>query len=230
MDQQTIVSIELNSTKIKIKGVDINYVKIGNGPQKLLIFQGALGLISDFQLLTQYLDQNKYTIYLWDPPGYGLSRPPVRDFTPGFLNRDADYAIALMEALGVNKYSMLGFCNGGCTAMIAASKVADRVDKLVVWSCNAYITDKELKALDISRNLYTWPESLRISRIKMYGEKYLLEKWSEMIDAFQVILNDDGGDVCTGALALIKAPTLILHGTCDEFLLIGHAVFFTQKY
>ncbi|XP_026806043.1 valacyclovir hydrolase-like [Rhopalosiphum maidis] len=225
MDQQTTVSIELNSTKIKIKDVDINYVKIGNGPQKLLIFQGALGQISDFQLLTKNLDPNKYTIYLWDPPGYGLSRPPVRDFSPGFLNRDADYAIALMEALGVDKYSMLGWCNGGSTAIIAASKVADRVDKLVVWSCGAYVTGKGLAALESSRDVHKWPNSRRIPRFKMYGEKYLSDKWSELLDAFQAILHDDGGDVCIGALAQIKAPTLILHGTWDEIVPIDHAVF-----
>jgi len=56
-----------------------------------------IGQVSDFTPLTENLDQEKYTIYLWDPPGYGSSRPPNRDFSPGFLNRDADYAIALME-------------------------------------------------------------------------------------------------------------------------------------
>jgi pimeloyl-ACP methyl ester carboxylesterase len=59
----------------------------------------------------------------------------------------------------------------------------------------------------------------------MYGEKYLSDKWSELLDAFQAILNDDGGDVCIGALAKIKAPTLILHGTWDEILPIDHADF-----
>uniref|UniRef100_A0A2S2P8E0 Valacyclovir hydrolase n=1 Tax=Schizaphis graminum TaxID=13262 RepID=A0A2S2P8E0_SCHGA len=225
MDQQTTVSIELNSTKINIKGVDINYVKIGNGPQKLLIFNGALGQISDFQLLTQYLDQNKYTIYLWDPPGYGLSRPPVRDFSPGFLNRDADYGIALMEALGVDKYSMLGWCNGGSTAIIAASKVADRVDKLVVSSCTAYVTDKDLANLERTRDVHRWPEVWRLRRFKMYGKKYLSEKWSELLDAFQAIVYDYGGDVCIGALAHIKVPTLILHGTLDEIVAVDDAFF-----
>ncbi|XP_026806436.1 valacyclovir hydrolase-like [Rhopalosiphum maidis] len=214
-----------NSTKIKIKGVDINYVKIGNGPQKLLIFQGVLGQISDFLLLTQHFDKNKYTIYLWDPPGDGLSRPPVRDFSPGFLNRDADYAIALMEALGVDKYSMLGWCNGGSTAIIAASKVADRVDKLVVSSCSAYVTGNVLEVLESSRDVRRWPDSRRIPRFKMYGEKYISEKWSELLNAFQAILHDDGGNVCIGALAQIKAPTLILHGTWDEILPIDHADF-----
>lgn len=34
---------------------------------------------------------------IWDPPGYGFSRPPDRDFTPGHLHRDADHAAALMK-------------------------------------------------------------------------------------------------------------------------------------
>lgn len=130
-----------------------------------------------------------------------------------------------LQTLGVDKYSMLGWCNGGSTAIIAASKVADRVDKLVVWSCSAYVTGNVLEVLESSRDVHRWPESRRIPRFKMYGEKYLSDKWSELLDAFQAILNDDGGDVCIGALEQIKAPTLILHGIWDEILPIDHAGF-----
>lgn len=34
---------------------------------------------------------------VWDPPGYGNSRPPERDFTPGYLERDADLIVKLLE-------------------------------------------------------------------------------------------------------------------------------------
>ncbi|KAL5242279.1 hypothetical protein ACI65C_009689 [Semiaphis heraclei] len=112
MGRQLKVLKELNSTKIKVNNVNINYFKFGNGPQKLLIFPGALGHIGSFAPIINNFDQEKYTIYLWDPPGYGFSRPPNRDFSPGFLSRDADCAIALMEmAFGLqnNKYKSLKF-------------------------------------------------------------------------------------------------------------------------
>ncbi|XP_026818053.1 valacyclovir hydrolase-like isoform X2 [Rhopalosiphum maidis] len=225
MDQQITVSTEMISTKIKVKGFEIHYFKIGNGPQKLLIFPGTLGKVVNFRPLTEHLSREKYTIYLWDPPGYGFSRPPNRDFSPGFLYRDADCAIALMEALDIDKYSVLGWCNGGCTALIAASKASDRVDKVVVWGCNAYVTNEELDVYETTRDVRTWSDARRLPQFEMYGEEYVSKTWCGWINAFWKILNDDAGDVCRGVLAEINAPTLILHGTEDALVPVEHAVY-----
>ncbi|XP_022173716.1 valacyclovir hydrolase-like [Myzus persicae] len=230
MDQRsTAVSTELISTKIKVKDFEINYYKVGNGPQKLLLFPGVLGQISDFTPLTENLDGKKYTIYICDPIGYGSNRPPNRDFSPGFLDRDADYAIALMETLGIDRYSMLGWCNGGCTAMIAATRAADRVDKLVVWSCNAYVTGKDLDFYETTRNVSDWPAGRRLPQFGFYGEKYVSDTWSGWIDAFRKILDEHDGDVCRSALAKIDAPTLIMHGAKDEFVPLEHGVYLHEN-
>lgn len=36
---------------------------------------------------------------MWDPPGYGFSRPPNRDYSSGFFYRDAEYAVSLMDVM-----------------------------------------------------------------------------------------------------------------------------------
>jgi valacyclovir hydrolase len=43
------------------------------------------------------MDREKFTLIAWDPPGYGLSRPPERDFSGDYLRRDAKYAAKLMQ-------------------------------------------------------------------------------------------------------------------------------------
>lgn len=69
---------------------------IGQVPNKL--YECYLGSIfTDFKPQIETLNREKYTIVAWDPPGYGFSRPPDRDFSPGFFYRDADYAISLMK-------------------------------------------------------------------------------------------------------------------------------------
>jgi valacyclovir hydrolase len=126
-----------------------------------------------------------------------------------------------MQALGIDKYSMLGWCNGGCTALIAASKASYQVDKVVVWSCNAYVTGKELDFYETTLDVREWPDTRRLPQF----EKYVSETWCGWIDAFQKILDDDDGDVCRGVLVEINALTLILHGTEDTLVPVEHAVY-----
>ncbi|CAI6363893.1 unnamed protein product [Macrosiphum euphorbiae] len=68
-------------------------------------------------------------------------------------------------------YSMLGWCNGGCTAMIAASRAADRVD-MVVCSCNAYVTARDLEFYETTRDVHGWPDARHL-QFEMYGEQYV---------------------------------------------------------
>jgi len=43
------------------------------------------------------LDKSKFTVVAWDPPGYGNSRPPVRDFSQDFFHQDAAWGVKLMQ-------------------------------------------------------------------------------------------------------------------------------------
>lgn len=113
--------------------------------------------------------------------------------------------------------------------MIAASKAADRVDKLVVWSCNAYVTARDLEYYETTRDVQRWPDAMRIPQCEMYGEKYVSETWSGWIDAFRKILEDNDGDVCRGALAKISAPTLIMHGGKDVLVPVKHSVYLHEN-
>ncbi|CAI6349683.1 unnamed protein product [Macrosiphum euphorbiae] len=223
----------MNSKKINVKGSEISYIQVGNGPHKLLIFSGVLGLISDFASLTNNLDGEKYTIiYMCDRTGNSLvclNRPPNRDFSPGFFYLDADYGIALMETLGIDRYSMLGWCYGGRAAMIAASRAAGRVDKLVVWGSSAYFTAKVLEGYEKIREIHSWSEATRLPRLEIYCEEYMSNTWSGMIDAYWKILKDDDGDVCRDVLAKINTPTLILHGAKDVIVPVEHGVYLHEN-
>lgn len=84
--------------KIDVNGQTINYIKVGDGEKKILCFPGALGTIwSDFKPQVESLDRNKLTVIAWDPPGYGQSRPPSRNFNLEFYKNDAEAAFAFMK-------------------------------------------------------------------------------------------------------------------------------------
>lgn len=69
---------------------------------------GALGSIwTDFRHQVEGFDREKFTLVAWDPPGYGKSRPPERDFPTDFYERDAEYTYEFMK---VGKYRFLISC------------------------------------------------------------------------------------------------------------------------
>ncbi|KAE9543259.1 hypothetical protein AGLY_003170 [Aphis glycines] len=217
-------------TKMKVNNIEINYLKVGNGPQTLLLLPGTLGSIfTDFKPQIDTLNREKYTIVAWDPPGYGFSRPPDRNFPPEYFYNDADYAISLMKSLQINKYSLLGWSDGGITALIMASKAVDRVEKLIVWGSNAYVTEKDVELYEKIRDIENWSPRMRQQFIELYGKKYFSDTWNAWVDYFQVLLKENGGDICREALSKINAPTLILHGAQDPLVPMEHPVYLYKK-
>ena len=52
---------------------------------------------TDFAPQLEKLNKEKYTVYAFDPRGYGHSIPPTRDWPLLFLQRDAEDAVTLMK-------------------------------------------------------------------------------------------------------------------------------------
>lgn len=127
--------------------------------------------------------------------------------------------------LKIDRYSLLGWSDGGITALIAASKAVDQVEKLVVWGSNAYVTEKDVKLYEKIRDIQKWSPPMRQPFIELYGEEYFSQTWSAWVDSFQKILQENKGDICREALPKINAPTLILHGAKDPLVPIEHPVY-----
>ena len=64
----------------------------------------------------------------WDPPGYGKSRPPNRTFPDNFFERDATAAVEFMKILGHSKFSIIGWSDGGITALFMAGMWVYRLE------------------------------------------------------------------------------------------------------
>ncbi|KAJ8960632.1 hypothetical protein NQ318_013924 [Aromia moschata] len=208
--------------KIKVKGQTINYLSVGNGDHKLLCFPGALGTIwSDFKPQIEGLDRSKFTVIVWDPPGYGLSRPPSRRFDTKFYETDAESAYAFMKQLGVQCFSLLGWSDGGISSMILAAKYPEVVEKLVIWGANSYVLPEEIKSYEKIRDVSKWSEKMRAPLVALYSEKGLQDMWNDWCDAL-VEIQKNGGGICNDRLGKIRCPTLILHGDKDPMVAEEH--------
>lgn len=133
------------------------------------------------------------------------------------------------QTLRVDRYSLLGWCHGGRTALIAASRDAGRVHKLAVWGCNAFVTGRDVEYYETTRDLLHWPDARRRPLLERYGEEYTSRAWNAWVDEQRSALRDRDGDLCRAELRSIVAPTLVLHGAEDRLVPTRHAVYLHEN-
>ncbi|KAG7213265.1 hypothetical protein KM043_002565 [Ampulex compressa] len=217
-------SQHIEERKIKVGGVDINYLKVGTGEHPILLLPGALGSIwTDFRPQIENLDRNKFTIVGWDPPGYGKSRPPNRTFPDDFFHRDAAWACDLMKTLGYTKFSLVGWSDGAITSLIAAASYRDNVRKLVAVAGNAYVAPEEIDIYQKFRSIDGWSEKMRAPLIEIYGEDYFRKTWADWVDSVvKIARKRKDGNLCRELIPQIRCPTLIVRGAKDAMVLPEH--------
>lgn len=146
--------VPLDSARLDIHIVETAGSSIANGEGRapkhtVLLMPGALGTgWTDFRPQLERLPAllpADWSLIAWDPPGYGKSRPPQRTFPVDFFRRDATIAAELMATLGRQRYSVLGWSDGGITGMLLAAQQPQAVERLVVWGANSYVLPQELQ-------------------------------------------------------------------------------------
>uniref|UniRef100_A0A8C2SHA5 Biphenyl hydrolase like n=1 Tax=Capra hircus TaxID=9925 RepID=A0A8C2SHA5_CAPHI len=188
-------SSSVTSAKAEVNGVHLHYLRTGDGEHAVLLLPGMLGSgETDFGPQIEKLNKKLFTVVAWDPRGYGHSRPPDRDFPVDFFERDAKDAVDLMKTLKFKKVSLLGWSDGGITALIAAARYPSYVSKMVIWGANAYVTEQDTEIYQGIRDVSKWSERTRKPLEALYGFDYFArtcEKWVDGIEQFKHL--PDGG-------------------------------------
>lgn len=214
--------VSITERKVRIpSGHEINFVKSGNGDKSVLLMPGALGgSWSDFKPQIESLPKliPNYTIYAWDPPGYGKSNPGNRKFPLDFYNLDSKWSHEFMQELGQPKYSIVGWSDGGVTGLISAGTYTDSVEKLAIWGAGSYYNSNEAKMFEKIRDVSKWSERMRKPMEEMYGIDGFPKLWSAWVEGVLEIIKKSGGNLCKEELLKIKSEVLILHGTKDPML------------
>lgn len=229
------LSSSLHSVQVSVGERTIHVVRRGHGPQPILLMPGALGTATtDFLPQLEALDPTLFSIVGWDPPGYGHSRPPARDFTD-YFRRDADLAVTTMTRLGFSKFSMLGWSEGGITGLCAAIEHPGVVDRLVVWGTYAYIVKSDMDMIEAVEDVSKWSPRMRAPMEEVYGVEGFPVLWSAWCKAYRDYF-ERGGDICSEDVHKIGCPTLIIHGAKDAMVAPEHVDFlhefipFSSKY
>lgn len=203
----------------RVNGVDMYYEQTGRGKHAVLLLPGALGSTrTDFGPQLKSLNKERFTVIGWDPRGYGQSRPPERDFPLDFFERDAKDAVDLMKALGFSKFSMLGWSDGGITALIAAARNPSFINKMVVWGSNAFVSQQDLDICNAVRDVAKWSMRMRQPMEEVYGAEGFAKTWEAWVDGIAQFAKRPEGSICIELLPLINCPTLIIHGEKDPMV------------
>ncbi|XP_073487070.1 valacyclovir hydrolase-like [Aquarana catesbeiana] len=219
----------VTSERVQINGVNIHYQRTGGGAHGVLLLPGVLGSgQTDFQPQLKQLNKNAFTLIAWDPRGYGLSIPPYRDYPMDFFERDAKDAVDLMQYLQFKKFSLLGWSDGGITALIAAGIYPSLINKLVIWGANAYVTEEDLKMYNAVKDVSNWSQKMRQPMEELYGKEYFANTFSAWVEAISQFPNVSNGNICQHLLPLIDCPTLIIHGVKDPMVPSFHPDYLHQ--
>ena len=119
-----------NGKYISIFNTRIYYEEYGNG-SPLILLEGGMGSIENFSFCIPALSK-KYRIIAPDMPGQG--RSDLADSMSYQLL--ANYISKLIDALGLDSAYIMGWSDGGNTALILANNRPDKIRKVLVSGAN----------------------------------------------------------------------------------------------
>lgn len=192
---------------------DDRYTGSADEPPVLLLIHGWLGSAqADFADLLPWLS-TRFRVIGPTRRGYGESGPKPRDYPVDFLRRDARDLIALLDALNVGRFHILGWSDGGETGLCAAGLAGDRARSCAVWGATGYYAPT---MHDATAKTYppTWmdAETKRRNHLSDADADQLVLRWVQSVRQ----ITDEGGDAALSLAPQITAPVLMMLGKQDR--------------
>ncbi|MES2512936.1 MAG: alpha/beta hydrolase [Bacteroidota bacterium] len=193
----------------KVNGLNLYYEIYGAGKPLILIHGGGSTIQTNYGQLIPLLAKNRQVVAI-ELQAHG--RTADRD-TPLSFQQDADDVAALLKNLQIDKADILGFSNGGQTAIEIALHHPEMINKLILAS-TFYSRDAVFPQFwDIFKNAHIkdMPQPLKDGFLKVNNDSTaLLKMFNRDVERMQ---NFKGWtDV---QIKSIKAQTLIMNGTKD---------------
>jgi len=208
------------------------YVRVGNGPQNLLILPGITLENEPPNRVAAWTYRLGFGRFARDHSVYVVNRK--RGMPPGYTTQDmaADYTRVIESELGPSH--LMGFSTGGSIAQYVAIECPEAVRSLVLLVSASRLSEEgreicmrwqalaregrwqELRA-DMASITVTSQTNKRLARafIRVFG-RFVLRVPSDPQD-FLTTLEADLNHDATGRLGEISAPTLIIGGSDDPF-------------
>jgi len=222
---------------ITVEGIKIRYIVKGAG-SPLLLLHGFSEFLETWDFNIRPLSEC-YQVYAIDLPGHGLSDNPDTSYNISFFTESAT---GFMQALGIDRTSIIGHSLGGLISLNIAINFPEKVSKLILESSLGLSDDvlsfHKLCSIPVLTDADADESEVRAAldeRMKrgFYAPDFIAEEVVERSYRFMQMpgvkrvplsilhnwLSVDGLKpevVMIDKLHLIKSPTLLIHGAQDN--------------
>jgi pimeloyl-ACP methyl ester carboxylesterase len=195
-----------------VNGLKMYYEIHGEGKPLVLIHGGGSTIGTTFGSILPLLAQH-YKVIAVEMQAHGHTGDRN---APETFEQDADDITALLKQLNISRASILGFSNGGNTAMQVEIRHPEVVDKLVIASAFYQREGMMPGFFDMMKNasLENMPQPLKTAFLKINPDTSALRNMHDK-DANRMIAFKDWKD---SDLQGIKAPVLVMSGDKDVVL------------
>jgi len=124
---------DADSLFVDVNGLTVHYKTYGEGAKTFILLHGFGASIFSWREVSGPLSQYGRVI-AYDRPAFGLTERPMewQGVNPYSQEAQADLVIGLMDALGVEKATLIGNSAGGTISMLAYLRYPERIESLVL--------------------------------------------------------------------------------------------------
>ncbi len=188
VDARTLT--DADSKFVNIKGVDIHYKDIGSGDNVFVLLHGfGASTFSWREVMPELAKVGR--VIAFDRPSFGLTARPTSwgKFNPYDPQSQVELTIGLMDALGINKATLVGHSAGGVVALNTALSYPNRVSRLVLVDAAVYesgaLASWLLPVLNVPQIDHLGP--LLARSLQSGGDDFLRSTWHDPSKITQAI-------------------------------------------
>lgn len=200
-------------------GARIWWATYGSGSPVILL-HGGLGHSGNWGYQVPALVSSGYRAVVIDSRGHGRSTRDARPFSYELMASDV---LAVMDALDLDKVSLVGWSDGACTALVLASQMPARVAGVFFFACNMDPSGaKEFEFTPILGRC--------ISRHRQDYQQLSAtpDQFDEFADAVSLMQRTQP-NYSAHDLAQISVPVVIVQSEHDEFIKREHAEYLARS-
>jgi pimeloyl-ACP methyl ester carboxylesterase len=199
--------------RIPVAGIELEVQSWGAGEETILLLHEGLGSVAHWRDFPHALSEaTGRQVVAWSRQGHGRSQKLSRPRNPDYMHVEADRLPLLMDTLNLERAHLFGHSDGASIALIAASRVPERVTSLVLEAPHVLVEQITYDSIAKAKDLYRSTDlPARLGRYHA-DVHHTFWSWNDVwLDPRFRDWNIEN------VLPGIRAPALLIQGVDDEY-------------